>query len=318
MPASAAAPAPAIPHDAPRRRRFMQVDVFSAEPGRGNPVAVVIDAEGLDTAQMQAFADWTNLSETTFVLPPTQPGADYRLRIFSPGRELPFAGHPTLGSCQAWMAAGGKPSVEGRIVQECGAGLVPIRAGDPADGSARLAFAAPKLRRSGPLPPQERTRIERAFGLEPAEVLADAWCDNGPPWRALLLRSADRLRALRPDVTALHGLDVGLVAAQATDADAKSAADAPSTRNASSDTDTAFEVRAFFSRRGGVTEDPATGSLNAALAQWLIGEGIAPQAYVVAQGTALGRRGRVYVQQAEGQIWVGGDAWVCIEGSLLL
>jgi PhzF family phenazine biosynthesis protein len=306
--AEPAAVQPAEPSGTPpRRRRFMQVDVFSAEPGGGNPVAVVLDAEGLGTARMQRFTDWMNLSETTFVLPPTQPGADYRLRIFCPGRELPFAGHPTLGSCQAWLAAGGKAGAEDRIVQECGAGLVTIRADNPTEGGARLAFAAPPLRRSGPLPPAERIRIEKACGLEPGEVLADAWCDNGPPWRALLLRSAERLRALRPDAAALQGLDVGLVAAQAKEGAA-----------AAVNPDTAFEVRAFFTTAGGVTEDPITGSLNAALAQWLIGAGIAPSSYVAAQGTVLGRRGRVHVQQADGQTWIGGDAWVCIEGSVLL
>jgi PhzF family phenazine biosynthesis protein len=276
------------------KRRFQQLDVFSATPYRGNPLAVVLDAQGLSTQAMQRYTDWANLSECSFLLPPTQPGADYAVRIFSPGRELPFAGHPTLGSCQAWLNAGGRPQGE-HIVQECGVGLVRLRR----DGT-RLAFAAPPLRRSGPLSEAEQARLVAALRLQPADVLAAAWCDNGPPWQGLLLRSAAQVLALQPDRAALQGLDVGVIGAH------------PSTA------DVAYEVRAFFSTAQGVAEDPVTGSLNAALAQWLVGAGLAPERYVAAQGTVLGRAGRVHIARDGGQLWVGGHSVLCIEGTVEL
>jgi PhzF family phenazine biosynthesis protein len=275
------------------KRRFHQVDVFSAQPLKGNPLAVVHAAEGLDDATMAAFARWTNLSETTFLLPPDDAAADYRVRIWTPGGELPFAGHPTLGSCWAWLAAGGRPREAGQIVQQCGVGLVRIRR----DG-ARLAFAAPPLRRSGPLDAGLLTRITNALGLAPADVLRHQWVDNGPGWCALMLPSGAAVRAVKPDLAAL-GSDVmlGLVGAQA-------AGD-----------DTAFEVRAFV---GNGYEDPVTGSLNASLAQWLIDAGLAPPRYVAAQGHALGRAGRVHVQADGGEIWIGGDVAPCIDGEVAL
>ena len=276
------------------KRRFQQLDVFSATPYRGNPLAVVLDAQGLSTQAMQRYTDWANLSECSFLLPPTQPGADYAVRIFSPGRELPFADHPTLGSCQAWLNAGGLPQGE-HIVQECGVGLVRLRR----DGT-RLAFAAPPLRRSGPLSEAELARLVAALRLQPADMLAAAWCDNGPPWQGLLLRSAAQVLALQPDRAALQGLDVGVIGAH------------PSTA------DVAYEVRAFFSTAHGVAEDPVTGSLNAALAQWLVGAGLAPERYVAAQGTVLGRAGRVHVALDGGQLWVGGHSVLCIEGTVEL
>lgn len=276
-------------------RPFKQVDVFTDQPYRGNPLAVVLDGSGLSTQQMQAFTDWTNLSEATFLLPPTQPGADYRLRIFSPGRELPFAGHPTLGSCHAWLQAGGRPRGE-HVVQECGVGLVRIRR----DGQ-RLAFAAPPLLRQGPLPEQELARLVRALGLTHEDILAHAWCDNGPPWRGLMLRSAQQVLALRPDASQLAGDFVGVVGP-------RPAGDP-----------IAFEVRAFFPGGNGMAEDPVTGSLNAALAQWLIGAGLAPARYVAAQGTALAREGRVHIERdATGTVWVGGHSITCIEGIIAL
>lgn len=279
-----------------RERPFQQVDVFTATPYRGNPVAVVLDGQGLDTADMQRFTDWTNLSEATFVLPPTQPGADYALRIFCPGRELPFAGHPTLGSCHAWLAAGGVPQQPGVVVQECGAGLVRIRR----DGE-RLAFAAPPLRRSGPLDEAEVAHLAQGLGLRRDEVRRHAWCDNGPGWRALLLDSAERVLSLRPDPALLAGLDVGVVGPHAPGGEA------------------AFEVRAFFPGNAGLTEDPVTGSLNAALAQWLIGQALAPERYVAAQGTALGRAGQVFVERdAQGDVWIGGQSVSCIDGRVRL
>ena len=282
-----------------RRRPFQQVDVFSGTPCLGNPVAVVLDGEGLDEPAMQRFTDWTHLSECTFVLPPTPAGlaggADYRVRIFCPGQELPFAGHPTLGTCHAWLTAGGVPRGE-EVVQECGIGLVRIRR-----SGQRLAFAAPPLRQSGPLPEAEVDRIARGLGL-PRHAIADhAWCDNGPKWRAVLLRSAEQVLSLQADASILAGLFIGVVG--------------PHRMGGEAD----FEVRAFFPGHGTLIEDPVTGSLNAALAQWLIGSGQAPSTYVAAQGTALGRAGRVHIERsADGTVWVGGDSVSCITGEVTL
>lgn len=280
-------------------RPFQQVDVFTETPHRGNPLAVVLDGSGLSTEVMQQFTDWTNLSECTFLLPPTEAGlaagADYQVRIFCPGRELPFAGHPTLGSCHAWLAAGGLPQGK-HVVQECGVGLVPIKR----DGE-RLAFAAPPLRRSGPLDEADVTLIAHGLGLTRDEIVAHAWCENGPPWRGVMLRSAEKVLAVRPDATVLAGMEIGVVGSQP------------------AGSDTAFEVRAFFHTKQTLCEDPVTGSLNAALAQWLIGAGLAPERYVAAQGTALARQGRVRVERdAAGTIWIGGASHTCIEGQVRL
>jgi len=288
-------------------RPFKQVDVFTAQAYRGNPLAVVLDGTGLGTEAMQDFTHWTNLSEATFVLPPTAEGraagADYRVRIFCPGRELPFAGHPTLGSCHAWLAAGGQPRAPGRIVQECGVGLVPLRQ----DGE-RLAFAAPPLIRSGPLAEDDVQRIARGLGVARTDILHHAWCDNGPNWRGVMLRSAEQVLALQPDAAVLAGLDVGVVGPRGKVGVIGSA-----------DLDgIAFEVRAFFPGNNGLVEDPVTGSLNAALAQWLIGAGLAPAQYVASQGTCLGRAGRVHVEQVGDTIWVGGNSVTCISGEVLL
>ena len=275
------------------KHRFDQLDVFGAAPYRGNPLAVVHDAAGLDDARMAEFARWTNLSETTFLLPPTDAQADYRVRIFTPGGELPFAGHPTLGSCHAWLAAGGQPRQPGVVLQECGVGLVRIRR----DGT-RLAFAAPPRRRTGALDEVLLATIAHGLGVARSELLRHEWVDNGPGWCAVMLRSGAAVRALQPDWAALGELKVGVVAPQ-TDGE-----------------DTAFEVRAFFG--GGGFEDPVTGSLNASLAQWLIGAGLAPDRYVAAQGHALGRAGRVHVQREGEAIWVGGDVVACISGEVVL
>ncbi len=275
------------------QRTFQQVDVFTDAPYLGNPVAVVLDGAGLETAQMQRFTDWTNLSEATFVLPPTHPGADYRLRIFCPGQELPFAGHPTLGSCHAWLQAGGQP--KGReVVQECGVGLVRIRRDGP-----RLAFAAPALRRGGPLDEDELARMAMGLGIDRSDIVQHAWCDNGPPWRGVMLRSAAEVLAVKPDWARLGDVKLGLVAPQPAGAD------------------TQFEVRAFVPTLG-VPEDPVTGSLNAGLAQWLIGAGLAPRRYVAAQGAALGRAGRVHVEHDGADCWIGGEVAFCIEGAVEL
>ncbi len=278
------------------QRPFMQVDVFTATPYLGNPVAVVLDGSGLATESMQAFTDWTNLSEATFLLPPTAPEADYRLRIFCPGRELPFAGHPTLGSCHAWLAAGGRPKGD-TVVQECGAGLIQIRR----DGT-RLSFAAPPLVRSGPLPEADLSRIASGLGLTREDIVHHAWCDNGPPWQGVMLRSAALVTGLRPDPGRLAGRFTGVIAPHEPAHDG-----------------CRFEVRAFFPGHGGLTEDPVTGSLNAALAQWLIGAGLAPAQYIARQGSVLGREGRVHVLRDEaGEVWIGGNAVTCIDGSVAL
>jgi PhzF family phenazine biosynthesis protein len=277
------------------RRRFHQVDVFTAVPLKGNPLAVVHAAQGLSDAEMAAFARWTNLSETTFLLPPEHPQADYRVRIFTPGGELPFAGHPTLGSCWAWLAAGGQPQRSDVVVQECGVGQVRVKR----DG-ARLAFAAPPLRRTGPLEPELLQRITTALGLRAADVLGHQWVDNGPGWCAVMLRSAAEVLAVKPGWAVLGDVKLGLVGAQPAGHDAR------------------FEVRAFVPGLG-VPEDPVTGSLNAGLAQWLVGAGLAPPAYVAAQGTALGRDGRVHVQRDEaGDLWIGGEVAAVIEGEVTL
>lgn len=283
------------------QRRFKQVDVFTAEPLRGNPLAVVLDGAGLDTAAMQRFTDWTNLSEATFLGPPKSADADYAVRIFTAGRELPFAGHPTLGSCHAWLEAGGKPRGE-YIVQECGVGLVRIRRDGP-----RLAFAAPPLKKTGPLNEDEVAVIARGLGVARADIVAHAWCDNGPNWRGVMLKSAEQVLALKPDGQVLAGLDVGVVGPRGKVGVVAAQA---------SGQETHFEVRAFFPGNNGMAEDPVTGSLNAALAQWLIGAGYAPPRYVAAQGTALGRAGRVFVEQAGSDIWIGGGSVTVVDGTV--
>jgi PhzF family phenazine biosynthesis protein len=274
-------------------RRFNEADVFGATPYTGNPVAVVLDGEQLTDEQMQRFANWTNLSETTFVLAPSTPDADYRVRIFTPVLELPFAGHPTLGTCHAWLEAGGSPRDPGLVIQECGAGLVAVRRGD--DG---LAFAAPPLVRSGPVEEQLVDQIASVLGVERAEIADAEWVDNGPGWVAVMLASADAVLALTPGFAEL---DIGVVG-----------------RHPEGSPE-AFEVRAFFPKDGRLVEDPVTGSLNASLAQWLLGTGQATAPYIAAQGTALGRAGRVRISQdADGTIWVGGATVTCVAGEVEL
>lgn len=287
-------------------RRFTQLDVFSDRALLGNPLAVVHHAEGLSDEQMAAFARWTNLSETTFLLAPTEPSADYRVRIFTPRVELPFAGHPTLGSCHAWLAAGGQPQQVHEVVQQCGLGLVRIRR----DG-ARLAFAAPPRRRSGPLDEALVERIARFLRVPRAAIVAHQHCDNGPGWKAVMLGSAAEVLALKPLLASESDLEIGVLGPAAGPGKvgvvgAHAAQAAP-----------AFEVRAFFPAPGGsLAEDPVTGSLNAALAQWLIGEGLAPPRYVAAQGAALGRAGRVHVAQDGADIWIGGDCVAVVQGTV--
>ena len=297
------------------QRSFKQVDVFTTTPYRGNPLAVVLDGSGLSTEQMQHFTNWTNLSECTFLLPPTPEGAaagaDYRVRIFCPGRELPFAGHPTLGSCHAWLEAGGVPRGE-HVMQECGVGLVKLRR----DGN-RLAFAAPPLIKSGPLDEADVALIARGLGVAREDITAHAWCDNGPNWRGVMLRSADQVLALKPDAAILAGLDIGVVGPNLGAAGLRPQGCKVGVVGPQGAGDTQFEVRAFFPGNNGMAEDPVTGSLNAALAQWLIGAGLAPERYVAAQGTALAREGRVHIERtADGTVWVGGASVTCIDGTV--
>ena len=280
-------------------RRFSQLDVFTAVPLRGNPLAVVHDASGLSDHQMADFARWTNLSETTFLLPPDDPAADYKLRIFTPGGELPFAGHPTLGSCHAWLAAGGVPRNPAMVVQQCGVGLVRVRRQRDGAGAARLAFAAPPLRRTGPVNATLRAQVVAALGLPDTSVRQLEWIDNGPGWMVALLPDAATVLALRPHFEALAGLTLGVIGAHPVGSDCQ------------------FEVRAFVPGMG-VREDPVTGSLNAGLAQWLIGAGLAPDRYVAAQGAALGRAGRVFVAREGADIWIGGAVCPLISGTINL
>ncbi len=303
-----------------QQRPFKQVDVFTATPYYGNPLAVVLDATGLGDDQMQHFARWTNLSETTFVLPPTPEGAaqgaDYRVRIFTPGAELPFAGHPTLGTCHAWLQAGGKPRAKGQIVQECGVGLVQIRA-----NGSQLAFAAPALKRSAPSPSQ-LALIAQALGLKSQQIIAAQMLDNGPVWLGLLLDCVQTVLGLQPDHLALKnlGVKVGVVAVE-------DAPEAPPTLIARSNREArafvhteapSVEVRAFAAPVG-IIEDPVTGSLNASLAQWLMADGYAPLTYTASQGTCLDRAGRVQLSRdASGQVWVGGESVTCVDGTVTL
>ena len=276
------------------RHAFTQVDVFTDTPLKGNPVAVVHGADGLDEAQMRAVARWTNLSETTFVLTPTSPDADYRVRIFTPGRELPFAGHPTLGTCHAWLERGGVPKTPGRVVQQCASGPVAIRL----DG-ARIAFAAPPVRMA-PVDDTQLAPVLAALGLGRGQVRASRWLDNGPKWLGLVLDDAATVLALEPDHAALKSLvDVGVIGPHP------------------AGSDPAFEVRGFATPMG-IPEDPVTGSLNASLAQWLIADGMLPSRYVAAQGTRLQRAGRVHVERDGDTVWVGGASVSCILGELVL
>lgn len=314
-----------------KTRPFKQVDVFTAQPYFGNPLAVVLDGDGLDDETMQRFARWTNLSETTFLLPPSDPAADYRVRIFTPGGELPFAGHPTLGSCHAWLQAGGTPKRKDFIVQECKVGLINIRR-DPSTGSGQtggqLAFAAPALRRSAPSP-VVLAQVAAALGLKAQHILAAQLLDNGPVWLGLLLDSAETVLQIEPDHLTLkkHGVKVGVAGAyRASNASVlitrknrearafAATAGAVAAESVAAD----FEIRAFAAPMG-IEEDPVTGSLNASLAQWLIAEGHAPERYLASQGVCLGRAGQVHVERdAAGQVWVGGQSVTCIEGSVTL
>ena len=284
-------------------RRYRVLDVFADRPMVGNPLAVVVDAEGLDTETMQAYANWTNLSETTFLLPPDDPAADYRVRIFTPDFELPFAGHPTLGSCRAWLDTGGVPTTPGTVIQECGAGLVPVRVGGSGD-DATQAFRAPPRTRSGPVDDEDLTRVLADLGLERDEIVDAAWIDNGPGWLGLLLPSAQAVLAVEPGPMSDHVGLIGFHGADGTVAHPDGAA---------------YEVRAFFLKGGQTDEDPVTGSLNASAAQWLVETGRVTPPYLATQGTAIGRAGRITIStDDDGEIWVGGGAAVVVSGTVEL
>lgn len=276
----------------PRTRPFAQVDVFGATAYRGNPVAVVLDATEVADEDMQLVARWTNLSETTFVLPPTTPEADYLVRIFTPDGELPFAGHPTLGTAHAWLEAGGEPRDEGRVVQQCAGGLIQVRRGDA------LAFAAPPLVRSGPVDHDDLADVSAALGVDPARLVAHQWVDNGPGWAAVRLSSAQEVLALEPDLTLAPDAKIGVVGFHP------------------EGSDRLYEVRALVP---GLGEDPVTGSLNAGIAQWLVGEGEVPAVYRVSQGARVGRDGVVEIEvTGDGTIWVGGSTTTLIQGEVSL
>ncbi|WP_329529342.1 PhzF family phenazine biosynthesis protein [Streptomyces sp. NBC_01462] len=276
-----------------RTRSFMQVDVFSTVPYGGNPVAVVLDGGGLGDAEMQRLARWTNLSETTFVLPPTVPEADHRLRIFTPQGELPFAGHPTLGSARAWLEGGGRPQSEERIVQECAAGLIAVRRRGQA-----LSFAAPPRIRTGPLEDAYLDEVLAAFGISRERVVAHQWVDNGPGWAVVQLATAREVLALEPDLSLIPTAMVGAIGAHPEGSEHH------------------FEMRTF-APRAGVPEDPACGSMNAAVGQWLTATGAAPCHYRVCQGTRLGRAATIEITaDTDGTLWVSGAATVCIRGSI--
>jgi PhzF family phenazine biosynthesis protein len=275
---------------------FKQVDVFSRTPLKGNPLAVVFGADELSDARLAAFASWTNLSETTFVLQPRDPRADYRVRIFTTLQELPFAGHPTLGTCHAWLEAGGVPKAE-EIIQECGVGLVRVRR-----QGTELAFLAPPLLRTGPVEAEVVERVRLGLGLAAGAIVRAQWVDNGAGWLAVMVADRQQVLDLQPDHAHMLGLAVGVIAPWHPERDGEEAQ---------------FEVRAFISGDG-MPEDPATGSLNAGIAQWLLGEGLAPASYVVSQGLTMGRAGRIQVDQVGDEIWIGGAVVTCIDGTLTL
>ena len=302
-----------------QQRPFKQIDVFTATPYFGNPLAVVLDGNGLDDAAMQRFARWTNLSETTFVLPPTQSTADYRLRIFTPGGELPFAGHPTLGSCHAWLEAVGRPKNTEFIVQECAKGLINIRRHE---ASSRLAFAAPSLLRSAP-EAALLAQVASALGITETQISAAQLLDNGPVWLGLLLDSPETVLQLLPNHQELAKLGVkvgiaGIYAPTSSPLIARANREAQAFTQTASDPAPDLEVRAFAACIG-INEDPVTGSLNASLAQWLMADGLMPTHYTASQGVCMGRAGLVDLQQdTQGQVWVGGQSVTCIAGTVML
>ena len=311
-----------------KKRPFKQVDVFTSTPYLGNPLAVVLDGEGLSDAEMAGFARWTNLSETTFVLAPVHPSADYRLRIFTPGGELPFAGHPTLGSCHAWLQAGGSLKNKDIIVQECSQGLITIRRDT---SGKRLAFAAPELKRSAPSP-LLLAQVVSALGIKATQVRSAQRLDNGPVWLGLLLDSPETVLQIMPNhqalaklgvkvgVAGIYPMDTGapLIARANREAKAFATSRPEMAAGVEANSEASLEVRAFAASIG-INEDPVTGSLNASLAQWLMAEAVMPDHYTAAQGVCVKRAGLVELQRdAQGQVWVGGQSVTCIDGQVML
>ena len=274
--------------------RFDQIDVFSKTPLLGNALAVVHSADSLSTSQMEHFARWTQLSETTFLLAPETPEADYKVRIFTPEGELPFAGHPTLGSAHAWLNAGGSPADPQRIIQECGVGLIPIR-----KDAEMLAFRAPDLLKTGPVDEETLQVICHGLGIERSEILLHQWVDNGPGWAAVTLDSAERVLSINPNFSLLTSVNFGIIGPHDSHQDAD------------------YEVRAFVNSLD-IPEDPVTGSLAAGIAQWFSREGLAEKSYTIAQGQKLQRQGRIHISEENGEIWVGGVSTRCISGTLHL
>jgi len=277
-----------------KKYAFHQLDVFSNEPLFGNPLAVVHEANDLSESQMVQFANWTNLSESTFLLNPTNELADYKLRIFTPSSELAFAGHPTLGSCYAWLNRGGVPKNKDIIIQECGVGLIKIRR-----NGERLSFLAPKLLKTGPLDQTTLNTISKGIGISVEDIAHHQWVDNGAGWCAVMLKTASQVLAIKPNVEYLKTLKLGVIGPHPTDHEHD------------------FEVRAFVIPFG-IHEDPVTGSLNAGIATWLINSGLSKDSYSVSQGTALGRKGKIYIETINNEIWVGGEVVNCIEGEVRL
>ena len=277
-----------------KKYAFHQLDVFSNEPLFGNPLAVVHAANDLSESQMVQFANWTNLSESTFLLNPTNELADYKLRIFTPSSELAFAGHPTLGSCYAWLNRGGVPKNKDIIIQECGVGLIKIRR-----NGERLSFLAPKLLKTGPLDQTTLNTISKGIGIPVEDIAHHQWVDNGAGWCAVMLKTASQVLAIKPNVEYLKTLKLGVIGPHPTDHEHD------------------FEVRAFVIPFG-IHEDPVTGSLNAGIATWLINSGLSKDSYSVSQGTALGRKGKIYIEAINNEIWVGGEVVNCIEGEVRL
>ena len=274
-------------------RPFQLVDVFNDGAFTGNPLAVVFDADDLTTSAMQTMTRWLNLSETAFLLRPTSPDADYRVRIFCLERELPFAGHPTLGSCHAWLSNGGKSADAVEIVQECGAGLVAIRR-----AAGRLAFSAPPIIRGGSVDEPTLDKVAAFLRINRSQVVDAQWADNGPGWIAVMLASADAVLAVEPLRDYPGRMDVGVVGPHPIGSAV------------------AFELRAFFTdHQGAVREDPVTGSLNASIAQWLLSSDRATAPYIAAQGARVGRSGRIFIDQDDRGVWVGGRTTTLFAGT---
>ena len=276
---------------------YKTVDVFTQEAFSGNPLAVIFDADGLSTEEMQHITRWMNLSESVFLQKPSHPDADYKVRIFTLTGELPFAGHPTIGSCHAWLENGGKQKDHNFIIQECGAGLIKINKED-----SMLSFAAPPITRSGEVSDSDLKMACRILGIARSDIKASNWIDNGPGWMGILLQSAEQVLNLKPKPNPQDHFDLGVIGAYPENSESQ------------------FELRALFNNQNGtLVEDPVTGSLNASAAQWLMNSGYAPNSYIASQGTCMQRKGQVYLSKDnEAMVWVGGQACTRVDGVIHL